>query len=230
MKKLTLLTLLFPALALPSGASISIDTFAGEFLDASGSNASDSSLWAIIYDSNGDDLLPGGLTPDSSLLGTNASQAFTDFSGQQILTGQNIGFDKILWAGEIDGANLSGTPSLGYTSLSNFTFAELGVVANGKWAVYWFPELTIDSDTLGLSPFEVGGLQQTSAGASLGDLGMVMPATDDTGTNYTAAFINSGDNGGDIAPATFTAVVVPEPTTLSLSALALVTLLRRRRY
>ncbi len=228
MKIQHLLIAAIPALALPCSAAISISIQAGELLNSSSNMVTETSLWAIIYDANGDNMLPGGLELNSSLTTGDTTTIIAAFAGKQITTGATIGLDKILWAGEVDGLNTSGASGIGGHNLSSFTFASLGVAAGGKWAVYWFPSLTAGSNTLPGSSFEVGGIQQTTVGLSGGDIGMVMPAADNTGSTYSAAFIDIG-NGGDIADSSLTAVAIPEPSTLVLSALGLAALLRRRR-
>jgi hypothetical protein len=228
MKKHHLLLAAIPVIALPCSAAISISIQAGELLNSSSTLVSDTSLWAIIYDANGDSMLPGGLELDSSLTTGDTTAIIAAFAGKSITTGATIGLDKILWAGEVDGPGTSGVSGIGGHDLSGFTFSSLGVAAGGKWAVYWFPGLTAGGNTLPGSSFEVGGIQQTAAGGSGGDIGMVMPAVDNTGFSFAAAFIDT-DHGGDIEASRFTAIAVPEPTTLALSALGLAALLRRRR-
>lgn len=230
MKKTAVVFASFPIITLSGHAAVTLGVQAGTFLNSSSAPVSDSSLWAIVYDQNGDGILPGGLTADSNLTIADASQILADFANKTIATGGTIGLDRILWAGVVDGVGTSGVESIGGHDLngsgSGFTFASLGVAANGKWAVYWFPGLT-SGNTLSSPTFEVGGLQRTAPGSG-GDIGMVMPSTDTPGGSFSAYFIDA-TNSGDIVDSAFTAVAVPETTTLTLSALGLAALLRRRR-
>jgi hypothetical protein len=207
MKATQLVFAAFVVVALPCSAAISVSVQTGELLDSSSAVVSDASLWAIIYDSNGDGILPGSLEPDSSLTPGDAAQIRSDFAGKQIVTDAMIGGDRILWAGAVDGPNTSGIAGIGGQNLTNFTFASLGVVAGGKWAVYWFPDLTSGSNTLGSFSFQIGGIMQTAVGASGGTIGMVFPATDDTAISFDASFIDFG-NDGDIAPSRLTALAI----------------------
>ena len=227
LKSLTLAAI--PLLALPCSAAISIEVQVGTFLDSSSAVVSDTSLWAIVYDEGGAGL-PGGLANNTSLTLANTSQLFSDFAGATIATGGTIGTGEILWAGAVNGVATSGVEGVSIHELSNFTFAGLGVAAGGTWAIYWFPELTAASNTLSSSGFQVGGIQEVSAGSG-GNIGMVFPVDDTGPANYTASFLDTSPAlGGDIAISRFTAVtVVPEPSSVGLAMIGMAALLRRRR-
>lgn len=231
MKKTAVVLASFPLIALSGHAAVTLGVQAGTLLNSSSTPVSDTSLWAIVYDQNGDGILPGGLAADSNLTNADASQILADFANQTISSGGTIGLDRILWSGAVDGIGTSGAESIGGHDLngdgSGFTFADLGVAANGKWAVYWFPGLSEASNTLSGPTFEVGGLQRTTSGSG-GDIGMAMPSTDTPGGSFSAYFIDA-TNGGVIADSAFTAVAIPETSTLTLSALGMAALLRRRR-
>jgi len=130
----------------------------------------------------------------------------------------------------VDGENTSGVSGLGSTTdLSGFTFESLGVAAGGKWAIYWFPNLTASSNTLPASSFEVGGIQSTVVVEEGANLGMVFPDTDNTGTIFTIS-ATGVSKGGVVPDVNFTAVTaIPETSTLALSALGAVALLQVRR-
>lgn len=227
MKKHQILIALFPLLALPCSAALNISVQAGQLMNASSTLVSDTSLWAIVYDEDGNGVLPGGLTYNSNLTIGNADAIWASFGGQSIVTGGTLGLDKILWAGAVDSAGTSGTDGVAQHILTSFTFASLGVAANGKWAIYWFPGLTIGSNTLPGVNIEVGGIQRTAAVD--GSIGMTFPAADTPGGSFAAAFLDTETNDGGIPQSNFTAVLVPEPSALALSALGFAALLRRRR-
>jgi hypothetical protein len=208
---------------------ISFDIQAGEFRDSTGVVVSDSSLWAVVYDANNDGSLPGDLGLNEHITTSDASSVLGDFAAVTIATGLMVGGDRILWAGAVDGEATSGVSGVGATTaLSDFTFSSLEVAAGRNWAIYWFPGLTVSSNTLPSSSFEVGGIQLTNAGSG-GTLGMVFPGADDTGFTYTIAAIGESLDG-DVPDVQFTAVTaVPETSTLALSALGAAALLRRGR-
>jgi len=213
-----------------SFGAITIEIQVGELLDASSNLVSEGSIWAIIYDADGDGFLPGGLTYDSRLQSSNAGAAFAAFSGASITTGTTIGNDRILWAGIVDGENASGAEGVGGVTFDNFTFASLEVAANGRWGVFWFPELTDSERTLGTTAFQIGGIQINSADTLAGgQIGMFFPAADDTGASLLAYFYNESF-GGSTPDSYFTAInAIPEPTSALVGLLVTAGLLRRRR-
>ncbi|NJR43378.1 MAG: PEP-CTERM sorting domain-containing protein [Akkermansiaceae bacterium] len=104
-----------------------------------------------------------------------------------------------------------------------------GVTTGGIWGLYWFPSLT--GTTLPANNFQIGGFTQASntITGSFGDIGTVIPADGNTSsTIFADSIVTSPDPGLQISR--FTAIVaIPEPTTLTLSALGALALLRRRR-
>lgn len=232
MSKTLLLTLALTASIIPaSQAAITITVSAGELLTSSSTIVSDTSLWALIYDADGNNALPGGLSTVTSNSLTTGDQetTFNAFRNKGIIAGDTIGGDKILRVFEVDSANTSGAAGVTLQVINSFVYATEGVAGGGKWGIYWFPGLTTANATLPDVPgFEVGGFfQLTPDSGAGGTIGTVLPASD-TGT-ASAAFLNS-NYGGDTDATRLTAIVaVPEPSTLALSALGLAALLRRRR-
>jgi hypothetical protein len=225
-----LLPILCTAIATHSWGAFTISVQIGELLDSNGTLVSENSLWAIIYDADGDGFLPGNLQADSRITAGSASDVVAAFGGRDIQTGQALGDDRILWAGIVNGEGTSGVAAIPGFDLANYTFLDNNVAANGMFGVYWFPGLTTASYTLADVGFEIGGIQFSSPDlASGGDIGMVMPSTDDTGATLSAFFYNE-TNGGSTPDANFTAIVaIPEPAAAGLAAFGLLGLLRRRR-
>lgn len=230
MKKITVIFAYFVGLLTSSNGAISIEVQFGEMLDSNSNLVAETSVWAIIYDADGDGFLPGGLDADSHFVLGDAASAYEALSGQSIITGNSLGLDRIVWAGVVDGENTSGAPSIGATNLSNFTFDSLNVAPGGMWGVYWFPGLTETQRLLAESDFEVGAIQIDSPDSgSGGDIGMRFPTDDTTGNEFKAYFYNTA-NGGGTPDSNFTAIVaVPESSTSLLMMLSTFALLNRRR-
>lgn len=224
MKSLLFTTGLSFGLLATAGASITWDIEIGALRSNSGTQVPTDSLWAIIYQ-DGAGNLPGGLEPNSSLTDADASAISAAFAGATISEGEIIAGSTILKTGSV---NASGTVEYGITAAPFPPFT--GVSAGGTWGLYWFPQLTTTAnEILGLN-YEVGGFTQADETVEpYGTTGTIIPSDGATATTY---FFDSETTKkpADLPVARFTAVAVPEPTTLTLSALALVALLRRRRY
>jgi len=225
MKQLFLISLILSIGITNTNAATSIDIQAGEFRSSTATIVSDSSLWAIIYDENNDGILAGGLDANVSssfLDNSNVGQIVTDFNGLTITQGQTVGGDRILRVFELDSANKSGADGVAFDSLSNIDYGTEGVSQSRKYGVYWFPTLTLASNTFSNS--EIGGFFFANAQTG-GDVGTVFPAPD---FSYTAAFLST-DQGGNIAPSQFNAITIPEPSAALLGLFGVGALLMRRR-
>lgn len=209
-------------------AALSIEIQVGVLNTSTSAIVPDTSLWAIIYDDNGDTQLPGGLGDGTSLTAANTAQTAAAFTGATITGGGAIGDDRILAVFEVDGAGTSGREGLSIQTI-NLTDGEWSALSGRQWGIYWFPGLSIGDSTLTAS-FEIGGIRENAPNSG-GSIGMTLPTfVAETSPTYTASALDdSVDVDGDLSTSRFTAIVVPEPATLTLAALGLTALLRRRR-
>ena len=215
-------------MASPVYATSTVGFAIGAVRDASGTVLpDDSSAWAIIVSNTA--TLPGGLTDGANTI--TASEAASDFDNITLTIGDK-GDYTIIETGTITGSeDLLGSPGV---ALSTATFNLSGVVTAGKlWGLYWFPGKSVGETLNGT--YEVGGFAQSTPNVeSGGTFGTVVPADGSTETlvNFLESSLNQGVLGGTdtgLSASRFTAVAVPETTTLTLSALGLAALLRRRR-
>ena len=228
MKTAVTVTFVIASMANPLYSASTVGFAIGAVRDSSGVVLPDgSSSWAIIVSNTGN--LPGGLTDGANSI--TVAEAASDFENVTLTIG-NKGDYTIIQTGTITGSDdLLGTPGI---ALDTATFDLTAVVTAGKlWGFYWFPSQP-EGGTLS-GTFEVGGFaQSTPNGASGGTFGTVVPAdgSTETSVNFLESNLNQSVLGGTdtgLNVSRFTAVAVPETTTLTLSALGLAALLRRRR-
>lgn len=220
----TKLALLLIAAALPSGATVLLNTQFGTAFDSSGVAVADGTLWVLIGNTNGDGSI-AGTTINSTLIDTTANTLFT--VGQSINLGSVIGGDTVFAMGGFNGA----APGIDASALT-LTYGVNATAASQTFAFFWFPGATYggsDPITSGSSPTvigsQVGGINTTSADGVF-DIGMTLPADGFQGSSGAA----TSDGGGTIADSAFQAVnLIPEPSAALLGALGALGLLRRRR-
>jgi hypothetical protein len=202
----------------PLTATVTINLEVGRLRDSSSSIlANQSFFWAVIYDENNDDLLPGGLEQNSSLVAGDAATAFSDFAGATLDVDALIAGDKVVasgtYAGEANGV-LSRAVNLTYDDGQG----NGGVVSGRSYGVYFFPSLT--NSSVPDSPFEIGGLNELVdyTGSDSSCTGTQIPVNGAT----VSTGIGDGFVGGKLADSRFTAITaVPEPS----GAAAMLTLL-----
>jgi hypothetical protein len=211
--KSKLVTLLLIAAALPAAATITINTQFGTAFDAAGAPVADGTLWALIADTNGDNLFAGGFGINASLAQSGAAV----FGGQTLALGSVFGGDTVFKLGAFNGAGPGVTDGP-----FGFTLGENSLAAGQRYAFYWFPGVIASASHVVGS--QVGGINN-SLPADGGLDPMVVPA-DGAGVFQGAA---NADGGGTLANSRFTAVLIPEPSTALLGALGALGLLRRRR-
>lgn len=231
------------ALSLPSltAATATINLSIGQLLDASGNVIADGGgTWAIIVAAGNQGAppnagaLPGGLTLGTSLSAANLGQAAADFNGVSLTTGSKGSF-YISNIGSFNSGASLGLNGMIQQSIEFNVYAspdpDPGFTAGTNWGVYWFPGMAAGALLTGT--YQVGGFANAANTASGGNSGTVVPAVGSTLDGvFFESTLNQGTMGGadtGLAKPRFTAVVVPEPATLTLSALGLLALLRRRR-
>ncbi len=184
MKNLIVSTLSLAAVFWSTAHAATYSFTFGKLHTSTHTNVSDTSLWAIIYDTDSNGLLPGGLSTSvtaDNLTAADAATANAAFGGKTLATGA-FGGDRILRGFEVDNVNNSTLPGVAGWTISDFTYAAEGVAAGGKWALYWFPGLITGSATLPASGFEIGGMFEANPSlSSAGDTGMVFPAVEHQG-------------------------------------------------
>jgi hypothetical protein len=214
-------------------AAVTLNLDFGSLKDSTGDKLPDSTLVVLIANTDMTlGALPGGLT-DRAVEGgggLDPTLAFEHFKNKQLAVGQTINSDKIIYVGEVNGLNGYGT---GYEGIAFDNNVEItigaGVSTGQSFGLYWFPGLTINSNTLGVNSFEIGGFY--NSGLNLGDIGMEIPG-DGLSTviqrDSAAAALDGASS--DIQPVEFNAInAIPEPSSLVLTLLGSTALLRRRR-
>ncbi|MCU0781338.1 MAG: hypothetical protein MUF04_09595 [Akkermansiaceae bacterium] len=142
--------LLLAATALPVAATIRIYAQFGTACNVAGAPVPDGTLWALIVDTNGDGILPGGFGANQSLTAAGVAA----FQGRTIEIGSVFAGDAVFALG---GVASSHTEVPG--SISESLGLVLGVngLASGRiYAFYWFPGVTYGGAHMILN--EVGGI------------------------------------------------------------------------
>lgn len=183
--------------------------------------------------------LPGGLSNDSSLSMGSVAQVKSDFDNVELTVGQPLGKNYFIQqTGGFSGGNdLSIVGAVQTEIIFNvFDNPDAGFAAGTLWGFYWFPGQSLGA-TLG-GNYEVGGFANSYNAASAASIGGDVWGTTigNVGSTLDVAFLETNFNqndlsGGDtgLSVARFTAVAVPEPSALMLSALGLAALFRRTR-
>lgn len=206
-------------------ASITINGEYGKLRDSAGTViAMNTTLYVIIYDADNDLSLPGGLIVNQSLTEDDSEAAYAAFAGLSFTPGLSIGGDKVVKTGTFNDADGFAAPLL-----KTEDFDTIGITASAgyNYGFYWFPG--VSTNEIPDAPFEVGGINETVDyfGTGTNFIGTVIPAD---GASVTTN-ITDTDLGGEVGNTSrFTAIsAVPEPGTITLAALSLLGLLRRRR-
>lgn len=239
------LGLFFSVTAVPLfGAVASVNFAIGELRDASGTVISDGAgSWAIIVAGQLGNppsaaVLPGGLEDFSSLGISDGSQILDDFAFQTLSAGASIGGAYVWAVGSINGT-ASGFQGVPLQTVAFDVYnppSEPGFASGTLFGFYWFPSVALSGGEISLgSTFEIGGFANSSANAaSNGAGGTVVPESGNVTvqffeTNFNQGQLGGGDTGLSVDRFTAVSVAVPEPASLTLSAIGLAALLRRRR-
>ena len=215
-------------LSVPIYADTTIRFEFGKLTNSQSDNIQPNTLWAIITQNTAGDL-PGGLATDGAFSVTaNIASISSDFAGQTIDVGQQIGGGDVLAVG---GSFSSPLGELGSTeTLTNDDYTDLGLNAGDKFGLYWFPGRTPTSNTIPINTnFEIGGFQRNDASIdSGGETGMIIPTNGIELIDIT--YFDSSITGGDTSfDDSFQAIVIPEPSVLVLMPISVFLLLLRRR-
>ena len=209
---------------LPLSASITLNVQLGVAYDSLNSAVPDGTLWMLT--SSPDANFAGGFGLDQGL--STSGDADSVFSaGQALQVGNILGGDQIFAMGAFNGAASSGVTGI-YAAGLSLNLGINGLDQGDGYAFYWFPGSTFTGSGTEVVGNEVGGVNSNTVDPLSGTNPMVIPAD---GVNTLSQ--GAADDlvlGGATPAANLTAVVlVPEPSTLLLSALGVLALLRRKR-
>jgi len=209
----------------PVAATVTINGQYGSLRDSNGDIlASTATLWAIIYDQDNSNTLPGGLGLNESLTVADAGTAYSAFVGQTLVEDLIIQGDRVIFFGDFN--DLDG---VAFPTLAGIDLAARGLTTGGRYGFYWFPGSTAGSQNFDIGGFDVGGINElvSYTGAGGGDsIGTEIP---NDGATMTTA-LEAEAIGGPIPDSRFTAIAaVPEPSVLLLGLLGLIGFARRRR-
>lgn len=228
MKKFRILSAWAFILSFPAvNAAVTLNTDFGNAYNSSGVAVGTGTLWALVVDHDTNNTFAGfGL--DGSLYSANVSSpgiANNFFTANQTISlGGVVGGGTVFAMGGFSGND---------GSTVNQVITDLGInglVAGRNFAFYWFAGAAftgVQSNPQTISN-QVGGIQNNTSNVGGGGFttGMVIPADGNTVT----VGANNIARGGSIANNEFLSVtLIPEPSTLLLSALGVLALLRRRR-
>ncbi len=203
-------------------ASVNLNLQFGTAYSSFNAPVPDGTLW-ILATSN-DSTFAGGFGLNQALSTSgNADSAFS--IGQTLQVGNVIGGDTIFAMGGFNGVTLGAGPGI-FNDARVFELGVNSLDAGESFAFYWFPGSVFTGTGTELVGNEVGGVNSNVNDTAAGQGAMVVPA-DGAVVSLGAA---STDIGGVVPIANFTAVrLIPEPSTLLLSAFGFVGLLRRKR-
>jgi hypothetical protein len=189
-------------------AAVTINGEFGGLRDASNSLITNTdTLWAIIYDKNGDDELPGGLGFGESLELPDSTDAFSDFAGKTIEEGTMIDGDQVIAVGSFNDPDGVAVTPLNFAP----DLASNGLAEGRKYAFYWFPGRAAATNQLPLdATFEIGGLNEIEkyTGTGTNFIGTEMP---DEGAGVTTSLLEIA-YGGNLLAARFRAIEAEPPT------------------
>lgn len=196
-------------------AASSIQYEIGEMKDATGVTVT-TGVWMLVLNTSGvDSSLPGGITTGSSdsITGSlvDKQAASDDFRGLTLNLEEprSINGDRIMIIGTIGDEDFGD----GY-AVGSFEFAD--GQENKAYAIYWFPGLSLGDQVPATGSFEVGGVF-TADTSTFAPRGMFSPPNPEA--FESAVFdVNS-----------INAVLIPEPSAITLTGLVALALLRRRR-
>ena len=112
MKPLAITFCLSAASLAPMWASITINTEFGQLRNASDAVITGLTTYAIVYDTNNDSSMPGGLGVNDSLTVGDSAMAFAAFAGKTLSQGLTIGGDTVVKWGTFKDAEGVATPAL----------------------------------------------------------------------------------------------------------------------
>ena len=224
MKKLIATTLLMTALPL---SAVTLQFQSGTHTLIDGTTAvPDGTFWALVVD-NGDNLMPGGLAPNTSLTAANEASILGAFVGTSLGVGTTIGSDTVFAVGGFD-STVSGQLGVLF-AVRSFALGSNGTAGNRNYGFYFFPGITYSNAPLTAldGVYQIGGIHSSINDVDAGVEGMVLPASDAATVTQGAA---EASVGGTIPASRFAAAVaVPEPSTAALGLLAGLGLMVRRR-
>ena len=188
--------LLIAATALPVAATIRIDAQYGTAFSKAGTPVADGTLWAMIVDTNGDGIFPGGFSANQSLTAAGAAV----FQGSTIEIGAVIAGDTVFAVGGVSSSytNVPGST----TAALGLTLGENGLAPGRAYAFYWFPGVAYAGPHVCQN--EAGGINRLLVYD--GGLDPMIIPSDSYMVRQGAA---SGSCAGTVPDISFTAVYVP---------------------
>lgn len=177
--------------------------------------------WALIYDQNNDGNLPGGLTDGTSLVAGSASAIEAAFGASMSISNNTIlaNGDRIIMTGTVPVGGV-----IDEVVLFDIGTGTNQVTTGRKFALYWFPGLSVGDSFNTTGAYEIGGVfEQSPHAPSFSDYGMVVPSDNESG------LFLSLDSQSGFSESRLVAVAIPEPSAITLTGLAALALLRRRR-
>lgn len=177
----------------PLFATVTINAEFGQLRNSDGIViATTTTLYAIVYDTDNNSSLPGGLGVNQSLTGSGSVSAFGSFAGRTLSQGLTIGGDTVVKFGTFNDPDGFTNPVL---LTSDFIASGLTEASGRNYAIYWFPG--VSTSTIPINAFEVGAINETVDyfGSGSNFIGTVIP-TD--GATVTTSILDD-DLGGEIS-------------------------------